>query len=700
MRVVISMIRLPKPRKGLLILFTSWFVLGVYFPYILNGGWICDDWMVIDHLQHHAGFWDYVRSWFPIFSARPLAPLILAAITHLYDDYPTYYVASQCLLLILSWTMLSFAWCRVCGVTAGTVFLILVSLPSVASTLVFSPAMQHLAAVSYLLWTTSFLLHERAFRHSGSGFLLTLSGILLFLGMLLYEIFLPLLVFQCLMPLFLCSDYIKSVDPALRNSHNVPVRTQSPRPESHPTLERRHPAAKAMAVGLFRVSPLAHSLFVASLPVVLAVFFGLIIQKLVAPLFLPDMSRLNPGGLGMMARTFAYWVFAVTVQTPLLWAEALARLPEAWDAWSIVTFFGVLVFLFITYQKESATRTKDSDTRNYPADDTPRPCILARPMEASPSLPHVGLSADGCITRLRRISLSAALLSSTLFVLSGSYAAIYGNDNRKFSSFWVAVALWLSTFWAQPAKTQGRTIRTYCGMIVAIVIAFCNTSSFLLQRNNYLVAWRAQQAILSAIHDDLQHASNEFVAPGAVVLAAVPPVVPGNHNDECVFTRSWDIASALRYTTKGRISDAVTLYPWLAVQGRIGLEDTRLSVDGLWEVDLREKPVYFFGCELEYTPPRGWRAFLERAIGEIGELRAVTVVNLQPIPDSGALEAAVKRGTLELNRHHPMSLPARVTQGLAESIRRHFLGKTVPPVPERLFHPTIIDKAMHKGKKQ
>lgn len=680
----------------LLTLLTGCFVLGVYFPYILKGGWTCDDWMIVDHLQSHPGFWDYVCSWFPIFSARPLAPLILAAIARAYDKHPAYYVVSQCFLLGLSWITLSLAWRRLCGVAAGTVFLILVFLPSVASTLVFSPGMQHLAAVSYLLWTSSFVLHEKALRGSGSWVLLTFSGVLLFLGMLLYEIFLPLLVFQCFMPFFLSCGNARSAIPVFRTCDGA-SQPLGQRPQSdHPATRQRYGAFTVSVITRFdRLDFRPTRIFMASLPVVLAVFFGLMFQKIIVPLFLPDMSRLTPGGPGMMVRTFAYWLFAVTVQTPLLWADALSRLPEAWDGWSLVTFFGLVVVLFMTYRKDNCAITKDRETGGHQGSQREAQEAQSGEEAIRPTHRPTGLSTDCNIMWLRRVSFLAMLLSVMLFVLSGSYAAVYGNDNRKFSSLWVATSLWLSTFWTGPPKMRCRVFRSYYGILVGLAIAFANTSSFLLQRNNYLIAWRAQLAILSTIRDNVRQPGNGPIPPGSVVLAAVPPVVPGNHNDECVFTRSWDIASALRWATDGRVSDAVALYPWLAVQGRTVLEDTRLSVDGLWEVDVKEKPVYFFGCELEHTPPRGLGAFWRRSIGDIGGLRAVTRVNLQPITNGRALVAAVKRATLELNRHLTMSLPARTTQEFAEWVRRHVLGKEVPPISERLFHPTIIEKGTH-----
>ncbi|MBC7353281.1 MAG: hypothetical protein H5U08_13040 [Thermogutta sp.] len=288
-------------------------------------------------------------------------------------------------------------------------------------------------------------------------------------------------------------------------------------------------------------------------------------------------------------------------------------------------------------------------------------------------------------------------MSVLLFVLSGSYAAIYGNDNRKLSSLWVAVALAVSTYWAQPRTPQSsrktRWLRVgLCGAL------FVNATSFLLQRNNYLQSWQAQQKLLTTITGETRRAE---VPRGAVLLAALPPVVPTNHNDECVFTRSWDIASALRIATHDDIADAVALYPWLLVQGRMMVDGPRLVVDNLWQADVSQQDVFFIGCELKQSRPAGVEDFFCRSLGRLPPLIVELRVPCEPVKNEEALVHVARIATESLNISPPMSAPARVTQWWAEWVRTALLGKPPVPLHERLFHPTIIEQehqdSGHKG---
>lgn len=644
------------------------FVLAVYIPYLLKAGWVCDDWMIIDHRRLHPQWWEAVRSWFPLFSARPLAPMVLSSISGLYGDIPRWYVCSQFFFLSVAWGIVWYIWHRLCGEKAAAFFLALVYLPSIASTLVFSPGMQHLAATAYVLWAGSLLCHERSLTRQGPWLLL--SGLLIFIGMLIYEIFLPLLILQCLMPLY-----------------------------SSASAKNDHPADPAIYLGFDRRT--WKSVGRTTFPILTAVLLGLVVQKLIMPRFFPDMSRLTPGGPGMMLRTFLYWIFAVFIQTPILWADGLVRVHEAWDAAALAGVL-LLILSLVLVQSRTGSAGETSDGANTGPQsgnraDCDSPHAETAPAGQSGPQTHPFPTQSCRVGVLRIVCWISAIMSVLLFVLSGSYAAINGNDNRKLSSLWVAVALAVSTYWAQPRTPQSsrktRWLRVgLCGAL------FVNATSFLLQRNNYLQSWQAQQKLLTTITGETRRAE---IPRGAVLLAALPPVVPTNHNDECVFTRSWDIASALRIATHDDITDAVALYPWLLVQGRMMVDGPRLVVDNLWQADVSRQDVFFIGCELKQSRPAGVEDFFCRSLGRLPPLIVELRVPCEPVKNEEALVHVARIATESLNISPPMSAPARVTQWWAEWVRTALLGKPPVPLHERLFHPTIIEQehqdSGHKG---
>lgn len=641
------------------------FILAVYIPYLFKAGWVCDDWMIINHWRVHRQWWDAVRSWFPLFSARPLAPVVLSSISGVYGGTPRWYVCSQFLLLSVAWGMVWYVWRRLCGEKAAAFFLSAVYLPSIASTLVFSPGMQHLAATAYVLWAGSLVCHERAMSRQG-GWLL-LSGFLIFIGMLIYEIFLPLLVLQCLMPLYHAACF-----KADQSGKLATLGSASP---TYLGFDRHTWKSVART----------------TVPLAVAVLLGLVVQKLIMPSFFPDMSRLTPGGLGMMLRTFLYWVFAVSVQTPILWADGLFRIHEAWDASALAGALLVTISLVLAHSRTTgAGEPLNAQNTARQSGDKPDGSVHLETRSSGEDRSHPNhFATQSCrVGVLRSVCWISAAMSVLLFVLSGSYAAVYGNDNRKLSSLWVAVALAASTYWTGPAHQQSfkRTRWLQVGLCVALLV---NATSFLLQRNNYVQSWQAQEIILNTIRRETQRAE---VPHGAVLLAAVPPVVPTNHNDECVFTRSWDIASALRIATNDHMADAVTLYPWLLVQGRLMVDGPRLVVDNLWQTDVSQQSVFFIGCELRQSRPANVKDFFARSLGKLPPLTVELRAPCTLVRNDEELLHAVRVATESLNVNPPMSHAARVTQWWAEWMRAAVLGKPAVPLQERLFHPTILEQ--------
>jgi len=599
----------------------------IMIPLVAHGGFVCDDWMVLSHAVEHPMWRENFRSWFPLFAARPLAPVLLASTSTLFPALPTVYIILHLSLLASAMGLVARIWRRFFGVGAAAGFFILATLPSIASTWIFSPGMQQLASAAYLIWAVSMYLTVAAARAKTLvrriG-LATAVAALLLSGLILYEIFLPLLLIQWALPLAL------RLEKAERNGGD-PVQTV--------TAVLRHDA-------IFWAVVIA-------VPVIIAA----ILQKWIFPFFAPDMSRLQFAGPGMAMRAVAYWFTAVLVQVPLLWLEGILRFSDAWDWLTLVVAAAFLVAL------GRYTQVRLREDRAVPVGQAD--CVR----EAA--------SRQGCkpdqAGRLLRIACWVAAGSSIfLFVLSNSYAAVFGYDNRKLSSFWVACALAVSAYLGRnpPAFLRGG-ITT--GWVFFLCVFTLNTTSFLIQRNHYLLSWHMQQTIL----DDMVTSLPPDRGRPITVLAAVPPVVPGNYNDECVFTRPWDIGNAARMRTEGRIRDAAPIYPWLIRQDRVRFSPDGIIIDDLWAARYEES-LWLFGWKPSAAKVRPIsRDFFGMPLHPASRYPTLdAVATWIPIDSHERLQSALSDWFERQTGAGEMSRSAVVTQTVAEWFRECFLGKS------------------------
>ena len=67
----------------------------LYFPLILKGGIIVDDWGDIAQSLGCTGFWACYGSWFPMFSNRPLEPLPITLFTFIFGLNIRYYLIAN-----------------------------------------------------------------------------------------------------------------------------------------------------------------------------------------------------------------------------------------------------------------------------------------------------------------------------------------------------------------------------------------------------------------------------------------------------------------------------------------------------------------------------------------------------------------------------------------------------------------------------
>ena len=175
------------------------FVAATYIPLFINGGIIVDDWGDISHNLSCLGFIDCYRTWFPLFSNRPLAPLPITALTFIFENNYAGYLIANSLIYFLAIALCAKIIDKLCDYSTAIIFCAIASIPMIAMPLIASPINQSTATVSFLFWSLS--LHSLfKFIHKDDKLSYVASYIWLLLAFLTYEVILPLLVLSVLLP--------------------------------------------------------------------------------------------------------------------------------------------------------------------------------------------------------------------------------------------------------------------------------------------------------------------------------------------------------------------------------------------------------------------------------------------------------------------------------------------------------------------
>jgi hypothetical protein len=315
------------------------------------------------------------------------------------------------------------------------------------------------------------------------------------------------------------------------------------------------------------------------------------LQKLVVPALVSDYSRLSNAAFFPAIRSLAYWAFALLVQFPVLLIDGLWR-TDLLTALVVALALGTLWLGLVA---------------SSPQEKASEPGRVA---------PH---SLPSSRSRVGMVFVAAAALAGTsvLYVLSGSYAAVYGYDNRVLSSAWWAVALLAASLtWPLGGRLGFR-------LALAVLVAL-NTGSFVVQRNNHQACQPLQERIVATL---VNWADRQSVPRDAVILAQVPALLPQNYNDEPIFTRPWDMVNAVRHYRPERLDDVVPISPILVRKGRVEVDAEGITIDGLWRGRLGR--LWFFTYD-------GDRSTLipVRDVEHLREL--IDVVGRSPTPPSSA----------------------------------------------------------------
>ena len=181
------------------------FILLTYLPLILHGGIIVDDWGDIAHNLTCANFSDCYLSWFPLFSNRPLAPLPITTLTFLFEtNFSAYLICNTAIYLAAIYLFASVIK-KIVTYEAALIFFLLASIPMIAMPLVSSPINQSTATVSFLYWAISlWLLYQGT--HKKLWVFFCASYLFLLFSFLTYEIILPLILINALLPWIILGD--------------------------------------------------------------------------------------------------------------------------------------------------------------------------------------------------------------------------------------------------------------------------------------------------------------------------------------------------------------------------------------------------------------------------------------------------------------------------------------------------------------
>lgn len=480
---------------------TSWlllflFLLGAYAPLVLKGGIIADDWGDIAQNLICNGFYDCYKSWFPLFSNRPLAPLPITTTTLLFGLNIGWYLIFNTALYLSAILITTGAIRQLLTPLAKVLFIILASAPVIAMPIVVSPINQSTATLAFLFWAIS-LRFLRTYCNRKTLISYGITHIFLLASLLTYEVMLPLLVLTATLPFAFDGK----------------------------TLVKK---------------PVQYLLkYIA--PIILVLGVTLLWQKVLAVwIFSTVFSRLafDPNNIGLL---FLNWLSVFYIALPQLLIKSIKQV----DLYGWATSLILTLTLLTYWLKEKAPRLNAITIQNN----------------------HL---------RTFVIFLTCFVASSSIFILSGAYAEIGGNDARALSSTWICLSLLF-------AGVINFFSKRVWALLLAIIVSCLAYASFGVQRDNYIRSWQLQTRILKDVLGKIEIAN---ITPDATVIGNVPGYLPNNFNNEIVFTQPWDFGAALSLYTNKKIAGGAVLDTRASNFSKpIKLSEGTLSIDRWWKTD-------------------------------------------------------------------------------------------------------------------
>lgn len=476
--------------------------LMIYIPLLLNGGISTDDWGDILLTQNCTGVLPCYRDWLSLFPNRPLAPLPLLLATKIFSTNYSWYLFTNTVIYLAALGLCVNIFAPFLRSFSRILFFILAAAPCIALPLIVSPINQMTATVAFLYWAISLKL---LLRNSPKYPLLSygLSYLFLLCGFLTYEIILPLLLFTAFLPAF---------------------------------NETRKITGYRVAYFLKYICPILVTLIAI-----------MVWQKVLAPQFFEDVSRLNFHPENILRNLYT-WVTVYTFQLPNLFLKSFTYL--SYQAGLIFALIGILFCFGVFYEKKSKL-------------DSQRVWFFI-------------------------LSLFSWLSSSLIFILTDESAVSWGYQARGLSSTWLCFAIVIACL-AQMTYSFRPIWRILCLTCIYLLASF-SIFSFCIQRDKYIESWNLQLHILQ---NAISLINTQTIGPNASILANVPRYVPNNYNRELVYSQSWDFPAALILNTKEQVKVGIVIdsrgkdLQNLRIKGDIAMVNDQGKVDfnNLWLYD-------------------------------------------------------------------------------------------------------------------
>lgn len=186
----------------------------IYLPLILHGGIIIDDWGGVDSnfdcpsIFNACALERYQDAFLAVFANRPLAPLPIVLSTVLFKTNFSYYLIANTAIFLIAVVLTSVVIGEVIGKVAAISFAFVAPIPLISMPLVVSPINLMDSTCAYLYWAFSlYLLLQFCKKKSWLAYFG--SYLLLICGFFTYEVLLPLLVINALLPILYDENLIK-----------------------------------------------------------------------------------------------------------------------------------------------------------------------------------------------------------------------------------------------------------------------------------------------------------------------------------------------------------------------------------------------------------------------------------------------------------------------------------------------------------
>ena len=185
---------------------TLYTVLGLYcailyIPYLFQGGLIYDDWAVAKLSRDCEGLAHSISCFWPGYPDRPLAALYYSVMSNLFGGWAGGYILVTVAAWITGVSILFNIFKQRIGIRFATIFFIFAAVPSVSTTVIFSPAMQGVGAIAFLMWSLSFyMLNKYVDARAKSRFIF--GYVFMLASLALYESSLPLFALSVIWPLY------------------------------------------------------------------------------------------------------------------------------------------------------------------------------------------------------------------------------------------------------------------------------------------------------------------------------------------------------------------------------------------------------------------------------------------------------------------------------------------------------------------